>query len=432
MVGQIGTLSAVVTKENGDLVSRVITWRSSAPGIATVDASGAVRAVATGTATITASVGEASASASLQVLPAPVANWSRAAEWTTYQGNAQHTSYVDATLDPRAFTLRWAKTFAASSEYVQATTGGSRVFVVSEQPPQHVLALNTSDGSTAWTYNFGNVFIANQAAYDNGSVYVTTSGQSDTYMYALRETDGSLRFKTPFKSQWDAWFAPVVAGAAIVTGGGEYGGMYGFDRSTGQQLFFVGGTQYLGRWSPAAANGMVYTADKGLNVTEPATGQTTKVVSDELLRFLTVPIISADNSLISVNDSRLFRIDINAKTKAWEQPVDATSLPVVGNGVIYLRNGTKLEARRESDGTVLWSVALPSSYSVGSNMILTNNLLLATLYPPRRDDPAMTIAIDLASHLIVWEYPESGSLALSGQGVLYITHDNRVTAISMK
>ena len=217
---------------------------------------------------------------------------------------------------PRSFAVRWEKLQPATTRYLQATVNGSRVFFVNEQNTQHLLALNTVDGSTAWTYSFGNVFIANQATYDSGSVYVTTGGGSNTFMYSLRESDGAFRFKTAFGSQFEGWYAPVVAGPAIVTGGGQFGGMYGFDRVNGQQLFFVQGSQYLGRWAPAVANGKVYRGYVGLNVTEPATGQTTKILTDPLLLFLATPVISGVNNFIGAASNRLFLFDINAKRKA--------------------------------------------------------------------------------------------------------------------
>lgn len=40
-----------------------------------------------------------------------------------------------------------------------------------------------------------------------------------------------------------------------------------------------------------------------------------------------------------------------------------------------------------------------------------------------------TVAINIATGLPVWRYPMGGHLALSAQGVLYITTDSTITAI---
>jgi hypothetical protein len=55
--GEQATLAAEPRARSGDAVQAGVTWRSSAPGVATVSSSGEVRAVGPGTATITAAAG---------------------------------------------------------------------------------------------------------------------------------------------------------------------------------------------------------------------------------------------------------------------------------------------------------------------------------------------------------------------------------------
>lgn len=74
-IGATATLETEVTDRDGDLVfGTQTTWRSSAPQVATVDASGVVLAVGPGTATVTATVTglrivDVTATASIQVVP---------------------------------------------------------------------------------------------------------------------------------------------------------------------------------------------------------------------------------------------------------------------------------------------------------------------------------------------------------------------------
>ena len=65
--GQTVTLSATVRDSEGAVVSSTLTWSSSATGVATVNSSGVVTAVADGTATITARTAGVSASATITV-----------------------------------------------------------------------------------------------------------------------------------------------------------------------------------------------------------------------------------------------------------------------------------------------------------------------------------------------------------------------------
>ena len=73
-VGQTTTLVPTLTDANGNtLTGRVVTWSSSATGVATVSTSGVVTGVAAGTATITATSEGKTGTATVTVLPPPVA-----------------------------------------------------------------------------------------------------------------------------------------------------------------------------------------------------------------------------------------------------------------------------------------------------------------------------------------------------------------------
>lgn len=66
-VGGTLQLTAVVTDADGNVLDRKVSWSSSAPAIATVDATGLVTGVAAGNATITASFQQLSASLAVRV-----------------------------------------------------------------------------------------------------------------------------------------------------------------------------------------------------------------------------------------------------------------------------------------------------------------------------------------------------------------------------
>ncbi len=75
VAGQKTSFTAVTKDAAGNvLTGRTVTWGSSAPTVATVDANGAVTGIAPGTATITATSGTASASATVTVTAVPVAS----------------------------------------------------------------------------------------------------------------------------------------------------------------------------------------------------------------------------------------------------------------------------------------------------------------------------------------------------------------------
>jgi uncharacterized protein YjdB len=74
LVGESAQATAVVRDAGGAALSgRPVTWTSSAPAVATVDASGAITAVAPGAAVVTATSEGVAGTAALTVAPVPVA-----------------------------------------------------------------------------------------------------------------------------------------------------------------------------------------------------------------------------------------------------------------------------------------------------------------------------------------------------------------------
>jgi hypothetical protein len=319
------------------------------------------------------------------------------------------------------------------------TVGGGLLYVTTNGyfTGQTLFALDPATGARRWTRDFGPIFGLNQPTYHAGSVYVTTGGHQDTFLYALNESDGSLRFQTAFGSQWEHWKAPVIAGSSIVTAGGYYGGWYGFDLATGAQTFFTAGPQTDG-WAPVALGSTVYrTGGTGLTAVNAATGAVVGTLADARLTPVTTPVIGDANDLLTIANNRLMSVDLASMQIKWDQSGGYVGMPVVGKGTVYGFSGTVVAARRESDGALLWSWQPPSPYTSArpasvQSIALTNNLLFVSLEPSSFLQPGTTFAIDLASHLTVWSYPMSGDIALSSQGYLFITQSGKVAAIALK
>jgi hypothetical protein len=98
---------------------------------------------------------------------------------------------------------------------------------------------------------------------------------------------------------------------------------------------------------------------------------------------------------------------------------------------VYGFSGTTVAARRESDGSLLWSWTPPTPYTAFQSLALVHNVLFASV-GGGYGTPGATFAIDLASHLAVWSYPMNGDLALGSQGVLVIVQGQKVAAISLR
>ena len=429
------TLRAV----NGDTLDRArrpVTWSSSNTAVATVSAAGLVVGVSAGPATISAGREGQTGSADLTVLAAPTPNWAAAADWVTFQGNPERTGHVAATADPRTFRTLWTKVVAPGTGLSPAVASDGRVFVATESyfGTQLLVGLGASTGQTLWTVNFGPIHGVHQPAVGNGRVYITTSGQGDSFLYAFDAGSGSRAFRSPYGNQWERYYAPVVTPDAVYLAGGHYGGMYRFNAVTGESVWFFQTNQYDG-WTPALRDSLVYTytgsyAPK-ITANNASTGALLYEIPDSSFAWNgwtmnTAPVLGGADNLLAVHDSRLVTFDLVAHTVRWERRDSYAGMVSVWNGVLYVVDGNRIEARSETDGALLWDWDVPAGNgALLPALALTDNLLFVST-------ASRTYALDLQARTAVWRYPVAGRLSISSQGILYIAQANgTLTAVAL-
>jgi outer membrane protein assembly factor BamB len=139
------------------------------------------------------------------------------------------------------------------------------------------------------------------------------------------------------------------------------------------------------------------------------------------------PVIGAANSVVALNtgnasNNELIDFDTAGGSIRWHIPGRYLGNPAYHAGVFYAWNGNplQLEARSEADGALLWMWSPPTNTPIQgqqNDVLLTDNLVFVST-------GLSTYAIDLTTHQAVWSLPYGGRLALSDQGVLYLsTHD---------
>lgn len=433
---QLQLLATVRDAQGNVLTGRTITWSTSSAARATVSAAGVVTGRDAGAVTITATVEGINATSMLTVLPPVTADWSRAAEWVTHQGNARHTGYVAAVVDPATFEEKWVAIVAAGAALSPATAGNGTVFAATRAyfGQQRLTALDAATGAALWSYNFGGIHGVHEPAYGNGRVYITTSGHSDSFLWSFDPKTGQVLSRSAYGNQWSTYFAPVVEGSTVYMAGGYYGGMYAFDASDGTQRWFVATNQY-DLWTPAVADGRVYaytgSYSPKVSVHDAATGALSYEIADPGFSWNgwsmnTAPVLGGQNDLLATQAGRLVSFDLQARTIRWQRPAAGyRGTPAVANGTIYVIGNGQVEARRETDGAQQW-LWIPPQGRPSYNLVVTDNLLFVST-------ETTTYALDLASQLPVWSYPAGGNLALSSQGLLLISKsDGGVVAVTVR
>jgi hypothetical protein len=378
--------------------------------------------------------------------------WPGAPEWTTFQGNAAHTGYVPATLNPDRISTRWRRAatapFTLGADFYRArnmvTTWGGQFF---SAEGKNLLASSEHDGSVLWQHDFSTLAwpSTNPPAVSDNVVYIA-AGQTptSTNFFAFDAETGALRFQSPTSSQWDSYLAPAIGPNGIYTPGGTFSGLYRFDPA-GNQLFFTD-QAFMYDWSPAVdATGVYsYTGD-GLKVVDPISGVASHYIIDPNFRTYTYeiggsPVLGANGLVFAANYGKTaLTSDINGNTLiAFDVPADSIKWQVAGGypttpayhaGYVYAANNSpvRLEVRSEASGGLIWGWTPPLAGDTKffSEVLLTDNVAFVctnlSLY-----------AIDVTTHNTVWSYPIVGRLALSAQGVLYVAGESTLTAFNVK
>jgi Bacterial Ig-like domain (group 2)/PQQ-like domain len=422
-----------------------VTWSSSDGSVATVSPSGLVTAVAAGSANITAATGAVTGTTSVGVYVPAAATTG----WTTFQGDAAHTGFVDVTLDATKFAQVW--TWArppGDPEPVgginSVATGAGKVFVTKDIyfGQGAVYALNETDGTAAWTSALGAMASEGPPALANGNVLVPTVDPTEhCAIWALDALTGTQRFQATDGCQWSSFFAPTVYGGALLQTS-QTGAVSSYSMANGGRQWFAparAGDQA----TPAADANYVYqygqqAVPAALQVYDRITGAVVASITDPFLTSNTnysvfgAPMIGSPGHVVAFSGggfsgraassseqygSRpLVSYDIAARQYAWRSANTYLTHPAVAGGVIYAAGTApaQLEALSETDGHLLWSWPLPAGDAAfHRNVVVTRNLVFVST-------DLNIYAVDLASHQAVWRYPKPGMIAISPNSMLYL------------
>jgi hypothetical protein len=440
-VGQTTRLGVAAVSAVGDtLASSTPTWSSSSASVARIDAQGTVTAVGPGTATLTATADGVTATTTVQVIARPVASWPGTLDWTTFRANNRRSGYVDATLDPVVFTRRWEVTLSTAVTLNEPATGDGNVYVSSNAyfGAQALWALESATGNTRWTRAFGDIHSVNGPATGNGRVYVSTGGHEDSFLWSFDAADGTVKFRSPYGNQWSRWQAPAVTSDVVFVGGGYYGGMSAFGALDGAVLWRRDLPQE-DTWTPAADGGKAYAfgyvnSSLGLLSLDGRTGAATIVAPNLGVPSSGTPVIGGNSDIYAIRGSRLLQIDLNRNVIAWDRPGAYQGVPTVDGENVYAVVNNQVEARRRTDGSLVWTWVPQSNTVASGSVIVTRNLLFVRVGPSGFSTTGgRLVALDLATRRIVWSYDADGEFAL-GNGLLVITSRTgaKVTAISVR
>ncbi|MEO6281089.1 PQQ-binding-like beta-propeller repeat protein [Roseateles sp.] len=380
-----------------------------------------------------------------------------AAGWSTYQGDAMHTGFVDATVSAENFNRRWVRGISTASIATDAT----RVFVnASNSVAGPLRALNEHDGSDLWTTSRSSVLSG--PASSGGKVWTVAldaNGRGPELWAVDAATGATLSGVQFYNSSFPSLrFAPVPAGASVFFAA-DSGTTIGRRRQSdgaAEWLTNFGPSPSVDAWTPTIGGGLAMVFDLGtLHVTDLATAtKNFSIVGPRPLSGSSVwapfgaPSLGANgiayatayNAQSSTPSGQLAAFDLNTRSLRWTGSLNTVrSNPVLARGVVYVTLASRtLQALDAATGTELWRwdvpqppadpnapASAPGPYGPNAPLLVVGDYAFMGV-------DQVTYAVDLRTHQLAWQYPLSGPLAVSANGVLYIASDQNVVDISAR
>lgn len=358
---------------------------------------------------------------------APIAGLSA---WSTYNGNATQNAFLPVSFDPAHFSRRWNTTDVAAEAGAPVADNG-RVFVsrAGSNGQWTLTAMSEASGEVLWRYDLGPQKGAAAVATGNGRVLVFSTSSTGGTLWTLDQASGQLLGKTGRAGMIESRRAPAVIGNAVYLG--EAGGMARIDAGTGlvewENRNLSGPSPY---WTPTVDGSLAYTVlNNRLYALNTNDGSTAFNIEDAQLAWndTSAKTIAVNGQLgiVKVRD-RLVAYDLQTRTRKWVAETFTMGQPVLAGGTVYSlgESGLVLEARAADTGMLQWKsgwLYANSTDASGGHLIVTSNLAFVS-------SAKGTMAVDLATRKIVWNYPFGGELAISDRGVLYITRSTGMLA----
>lgn len=175
------------------------------------------------------------------------------------------------------------------------------------QTNEFIYAVNINSGEEVWRQNIDNQEYGGKTsiiAISENTLFFTTRDGNPYYRYALNATTGEEIWKLENSNYTQIESSPAIGYGKVIIN--MYGGLYAFDKNTGQAIW---------NFSPSDS-------DSANN-----------------------PVI-ADNKVFIAGDDFLYAIDVNSGTELWKSNVYSGGLfdtePVISGGKVIYNNGISL------------------------------------------------------------------------------------------
>ncbi|MFZ2279090.1 MAG: tandem-95 repeat protein [Prosthecobacter sp.] len=352
--------------------------------------------------------------------------------WPTFGAGPDHTGFQPIRLGTTIFTQRWQsnQTYAARQLAIAEGRVYASLINFNGLTAQSLVAVDTASGGELWRSNFPSGTSTNPPTWFNGNVFMQNGNSYNSRFYNLNATTGATLWNSPFSAQFETYYAPAADASGVYINGGNYGGMYGFNPSSGAQLFFQSLDQY-DQWTPTLYNDGLYSFVKGVfrshNKTTGATlwnlnfgwsggysmNRTAACLNDRAY-------LVNDSVTIPAGDQELICVDLVLHSAAWKVRGKFTGTPALAHQSVFaISNGNSIKSYDATTGAYIGVYPLPGTDTgLTVQPIVTNDSVIAS-------SATKTYVFDLGSHALRQTIAFGGNISLAGES-LYIASSNGI------
>jgi outer membrane protein assembly factor BamB len=364
-------------------------------------------------------------------------SWVNPGEWETYQRDAGHRGYVPIVVRASriAKIWEWCNPVYCYDAINPVATASGKVFV-STDTSGTLYALSEVSGAELWHQDLLDLPSLNPPAAAAGKVYVSATHSNQGALFAFETSSGAPVFQHEFSTQGQPTLAPTIDDGVVYLSSGYQGGVTdAYNADDGAWMWFA----YQGdddSTTPAVEDGKVYLYDEtsGMGIYDSANGNRITLIADPVApegtgSYTAAPMLGSPDHVIALSGNPgmggRYLIDYSPVNNSvrWITAKRYGDAPAFKDGVIYATSNSpqSLDAIDESTGQVLWSwVPNPSDTWMLNNVVVTKNLVFVST-------GLGTHAINLATRQSVWSTPVTGSMAISGNGTLYIVEGTGIS-----
>jgi len=227
-------------------------------------------------------------------------------------------------------------------------------------------AYDAATGVQAWTRVLPAGATLNPPTWAAGSVYFQRGNHgTDSQLYKIDAATGATQWTAPYQEQWEHHLAPTVVGNRVWVNGGYYGGLYGFDATSGSQLFFVTKPQY-DQWTPTwVGDGIIAWAGNTLAQHDGTTGAAAWTITLPTgwvgySHFGTPIADQARIYLVANGGPILYAVDRTTRAIAWSRTGTYAGMPALVDGRLFVPTSIGIEEVDAATGTLERTYAIPN------------------------------------------------------------------------